>query len=110
MRFLVIQEPKDEVVGSNPPGEMLESIIRHMKYYRDLEEKGKVVEKGGFAGLRGGFGIFRMESLEELNRVLNFAPASQYMKTKIYPLVSMEDREEQLKKMLESVKGEVVFA
>jgi len=101
MRFLVIQTPKDEVVGVAPAGDMIETILKHMEYFRELKQRGKIIEEGAFAGLRGGFGIFEVESLEELNRLINFAPASQYMHTEIYPLISREERERQLKEMLD---------
>ncbi len=107
----MIQSPKDDVVGTAPAGEMIDSILKHMNYFRELRERGKIIEEGAFAGLRGGFGIFEVDSLEELNRIINFAPASQYMHTEIYPLIDREERERQLKEMLENIRGELrVFA
>ncbi len=104
MRFLVIQRPKDEVVGTTPPGEMIEHVLRHMEYFRELREKGIIIEEGAFAGLRGGFGIFEVSSLEELNSILNLAPAMPYMHTEIYPLVSRETRVKQLEEQLSRLK------
>jgi muconolactone delta-isomerase len=104
MRFLVIQKPKDEVVGTTPPGEMIEHVLRHMEYFRELKEKGIVIEDGAFAGVRGGFGIFEVESLEELNSILNHAPAMPYMHTEIYPLVSRDTRVKQLEEQLRKLR------
>lgn len=101
MRFLVIQTPKEDIPGSRPPNEILEQIIDHLSYYKELQDKGTVIESGGFAGLKGGFGVFEVDSLEVLNELVNFAPGTPFMNTEIYPLVDTETRIQQLKEQKE---------
>jgi muconolactone delta-isomerase len=101
MRFLVIQTPKEDVPGKWPAKEMLSKIVDHLNYYRELKEKGTVVAAGAFAGQRGGFGVFKVGSLEELNELVNYAPGTPYMNTEIYPLVDTDTRIAQLKEQKE---------
>lgn len=110
MRFLVIQTPKEDVPGKKPAEEMLSKIIDHLAYYKELQEKGTVIESGGFAGLRGGFGVFRVESLEVLNEIVNFAPGTPYMSTQIYPLVDTDTRIRQLKEQMVKFSKKMAMA
>ncbi len=104
MRFLVIMKPVEETVGQFKPRQIMRIIIQHLEYLEDLQAQGKVIESGSFAGLRGGFGILEVKSLEELNDLINFAPGMPYMETEIYPLVSGSARIKQLKKLLEKIE------
>lgn len=101
MRFLVIMTPVETAVTNLKAQKILKIITSHVEYLEDLQMQGKVVESGSFAGLRGGFGILDVESLNELNDIVNLDPAMPYMDTKVYPLVSGEDRVRQLKKRMQ---------
>ncbi len=104
MRFLVIMKPVEEAVGKFKPRHIMKIIIQHLEYLEDLQAQGKVIESGSFAGLRGGFGILEVKSLEELNDLVNLAPGMPYMETEIYPIISGSVRIKQLKKLLEKVE------
>jgi uncharacterized protein YciI len=101
MRFLVIMVPVEAAVTNLKPQRILKIITSHVEYLEDLRAQGKVVESGSFAGLRGGFGILEVESLKELNDIVNLDPAMPYMQTEIYPIITGSDRIEQLKKRLQ---------
>lgn len=100
MRFLVKHTPKDEVLLT-PPKEMQGIIISHLEYLVGLEEEGKIVDSGAFAGLRGGFLVVEADSTEELDSMLNLAPGMSFMNTEVYPLVDLSTRIEQMKKRKE---------
>jgi len=101
MRFLVIMTPVETAVTNLKAQKILKIITSHVEYLEDLQMRGKVVESGSFAGLRGGFGILEVESLNELNDIINMDPAMPFMDTKIYPLVSGDDRIKQLRKRMQ---------
>ena len=101
MRFLVVQQPKEDVPGKYKAEEMISRVLAHMEYFKDLKGKGDVVFDGAFAGQRGGFGVFEVDTLEELSEIINYAPATPYMDTEIFPLVDMDSRIEQLKEQME---------
>ncbi len=100
--------PVEEAVTNLKAQKILKIIASHVDYLEDLRAQGKVVESGSFAGLRGGFGILEVDSLTELNDVVNLDPAMPYMKTTIYPIISGSDRIKQLKKRLQMEKGEEI--
>ncbi len=100
MRFLVIMTPVEGAVTNLEPQKILKIVTSHVEYLEDLQMQGKVAESGSFAGLRGGFGILDVESLNELNDIVNLDPAMPYMETKIYPLISGDERIKQLKKRM----------
>lgn len=100
MRFLVKHTPKDGVLLT-PPKEMQGIIIDHLEYLVGLEEEGKIVDSGAFAGLRGGFLVVEASSTEELDSMLNLAPGMSFMNTEIYPLIDLRSRIEQMKRRKE---------
>jgi len=105
MRFMIKHTPKDEVLAT-PPEEMQDLIIDHLEYLIGLEDEGKVVDSGAFAGLRGGFLVMEAESIEELDGMLSRAPGMPFLNTEVYPLVDLRTRLERLRRRRERMLQE----
>jgi len=68
----------------------LDAIPAEIEYQKALEKKGKTIAKYTFAGRDEGFGIYDVESHEELNELLAKCPSSLMLSFEAIPLVDFE--------------------
>ncbi len=93
MRFLVLEEAKD-ILYTFPRDEAFAMMEQHIEYMRNLVAKSKVVAASGFAFKEGGFAVFEVDSLQELNELIQGSPAGGVMKREVLPLTNLEDSAE----------------
>lgn len=86
-RFLVIWKLEVGRVGP----ETMAAVVRQLEYGRTLEAEGKVEARYHVVGAHGGAWIYRVESHEELDRLLARAPAYNYATYQVLPLAEMEE-------------------
>ena len=86
MRFLVVSKGREMAplpAAAGMTQQMLGWIEAHTK-------SGKMEQAWSFAGVIGGGGILNVESLEELNEIMEGFPFAPVSTVEIYPLVELE--------------------
>ncbi len=86
MKFLVLWSLAIERL-SEP---MLKAVMRVPDYAKPLEASGKIEKRYHVVGKHGGAWIFKVESNEELERLLAMSPVYNYARYEVIPLADME--------------------
>ena len=99
---------KGEVKGilPLPPEQSLELRVKEWETIMSYREQGKALAGGAMAGLKGGCGIFNVDSVEELHTLVCQLPAFPYCEWEIIPLVSVEYALEHAKQSLAAVRAQ----
>jgi muconolactone delta-isomerase len=87
MKFLVLWHL--EAGRLNP--EVIKAVLEQPTYGRKLEEQGKLECRYHVVGRQGGAWIYKVESNEELDRLLAMAPVFNFAKYEVLPLAEMTD-------------------
>jgi muconolactone delta-isomerase len=85
MRFLIVTKSKSPL-----PLEMAMPMLQAMKGWLS-QNSAKTRESWGFAGTQGGGGIIEVDSLEELDAIMQAFPLAPFSETEIYPLVDVQE-------------------
>ncbi len=63
------------LLSMNPGKNLTEELIRgHVRYLRNLDQQGKLVVCGPFRDYKGGMVVFRADSYEEAQRIVESDP------------------------------------
>jgi muconolactone delta-isomerase len=74
-----------------PPPDMAMGLFEGLSEWAKAEqEQGKLEQVWSFAGMPGGGGIANVNSLEELDAMMNSFPLSPFSTIQVYPLVELE--------------------
>lgn len=84
--FLVIWKLEISRVGPD----MMRAVLRQQEHGRQLEERGKLLQRYHVVGGHGGAWIYEVESHEELDNLLASAPAYNYATYSVYALARMD--------------------
>lgn len=98
---------KGELKGAYPlpPEQFLELVVKGLEAEISYREHGKIMVHGTFAGGKGGYNIYDVESNEELHALVAQLPLFPYCDWEIVPLVSYEQALESTKQALASVRS-----
>jgi len=88
MQCLIIIRPKKGL----PYKEYAEALVEQAGLNLRLEIRGKIVAGGIFTGEVGGCGIFLVQSIEELNEIIETFPMLAYADIEVHPLISFQRR------------------
>ncbi len=99
MRFLVVTKSKAPF-----PPEMAMGLVDAMEgWVQKYTASGKIEQTWGFAGLQGGGGIFKVNSLEELDAIMTEFPFAPFSDTEIYGLSDLQTRLQNMKKVMQAM-------
>ena len=85
MRFLVVTKAKHPW-----PPEMGEGLFDAMIAWLDQNERaGNLEQSWNFAGIQGGGGILKVDSLEELDGIMTAFPLAPFSETSIFALTDL---------------------
>ena len=103
MLFLV----KAELRGTYPlpPEQFLELVVKDLETEINYQKKGKILAQGAFAGGKGGYNIYDVESNEGLHTLISQLPLFPFCDWEIVPLVSYEKAVESTKQSLASIQA-----
>jgi muconolactone delta-isomerase len=87
MKFLVLWHFE---IG-NPAPEVIRAITQQPQYGERLEKEGKLECRYHVVGSHGGAWIYKVDSNEELDRLLAMSPVYNYAKYEVLPLAEMTD-------------------
>ncbi len=87
MKFLVLWHL--EVARLTP--DVIKAVMEQPNYGKRLEEQGKLECRYHVVGRHGGAWIYKVDSNEELDRLLATAPVFNYAKYEVLPLADMSD-------------------
>jgi muconolactone delta-isomerase len=87
MKFLVLWHFE---IG-NPTPEVIRAITQQPQYGQRLEKEGKLECRYHVVGSHGGAWIYKVDSNEELDRLLAMSPVYNYAKYEVLPLAEMTD-------------------
>jgi muconolactone delta-isomerase len=87
MKFLVLWHFD---VGRLSP-EVIRAITQQPEYGLRLEKQGKLECRYHVVGSHGGAWIYKVDSNEELDRLLAMSPVYNYAKYEVLPLAEMQD-------------------
>ena len=98
---------KGEVKGvlPLPPEQSLELQVKEWETCLSYREQGKTLAGGALAGRKGGCGIFNVDLVEELHRLVSQLPCFPFGEWEIIPLVPIEHALEQAKEALAQLRG-----
>ncbi len=86
MKFLVVTKSSQPL-----PPEMATGIMdASAEWARKHTASGKIEQTWSFAGLQGGGGILNVNSLEELDAIMNEFPFAPFADIEIYGLVDLQ--------------------
>jgi muconolactone delta-isomerase len=68
-------------------------------------KSGKIEQTWSFAGIAGGGGILSVDSLEELDAVMQGFPFGQFSEIEIYPLADLTASLQQQKAIVQAMAG-----
>jgi muconolactone delta-isomerase len=87
MKFLVLWHLE---AGKLSP-EVVKAVLDQPSYGKKLEQQGKLECRHHVVGRHGGAWIYKVESNEELDRLLAMAPVFNFAKYEVLPLAEMTD-------------------
>lgn len=87
MKFLVLWHL--QVSGLTP--EVIRAVMEQPKYGKRLEQQGKLECRYHVVGRHGGAWIYKVDSNEELDRLLATAPVFNFAKYEVLPLAEMNE-------------------
>lgn len=70
------------------------AVLEMPEYAQRLEAQGKIEKRYHIVGKHGGAWIYKVESHEELERLLALAPVYNFAEYTIYPLAEMQGQTE----------------
>ncbi|MDH5623713.1 MAG: YciI family protein [Candidatus Bathyarchaeota archaeon] len=95
MKFLILQKSK------HVPVEIWAKLFpAHFKYLDNLEKEGKIEISYHLIGQQGTLLIVKVDSEEELTRIIGDDPLFFYSEREIYPLTTREDHKKYLKQII----------
>ncbi len=99
MRFLVVTKSKVPF-----PPEMALGLLDAMEeWVRKYTTNGKLEQVWGFAGIQGGGGIVNVNSLEELDAIMNEFPFAPFSDTEIYGLADLQTGLQNMKQVIQAM-------
>jgi muconolactone delta-isomerase len=88
MKFLVLWHFEISRLGAD----VVQALVERMpKYTRQLEKDGKLECRYHVIGSHGGAWIYKVESNEELDRLLAMSPVYNFASYQVLPLAEMTD-------------------
>jgi muconolactone delta-isomerase len=97
MLFLFKGETKGVV--PIPPEQYFERAVKQVETLMSYKQQGKILAGGVMVGRRGSYAIFDVESIEELQKLVNQMPMNPFTENEVVPLVSYELAIETAKKL-----------
>ena len=99
MKFLVITKSKAPF-----PPEMALGLVEAMEgWVQKYKSSGKIEQVWSFAGLQGGGGIVTVNSLEELDAIMNEFPFGPFSDTEILGLADLQAGLQNMKQMIQAM-------
>jgi len=87
MKFLVLWH----IENTRLTPEIISAVLDQPKYGRKLEAQGKLECRYHVVGSHGGAWIYRVDSNEELDRLLAMSPVYNFAAYQVLPLAEMTD-------------------
>jgi len=103
MKFLVVAKTRE--IPPVPTERLLEMVVGEWQTALQFRKEGKAEVGYALAGLKGGTGIFEVESGAELNATLSRLPFYPFLDIQIYPLMTVDEALTQAKQSLEAFKA-----
>ena len=101
MRFLVVTKPQFPI-----PPEAVDGLLHELAGWASKwTSQGKLEQVWGFAGFHGIGGIFKVDSLEDLDAVISEFPFWIFSVAEITPLISLDDRIQRDKEARQATDG-----
>jgi muconolactone delta-isomerase len=99
MRFLLVTKSKAPF-----PPEIAIGLVDAMEgWVQKYTASGKIEQSWGFAGLQGGGGILKVNSLEELDAIMAQFPFAPFSDTEIYGLADLQTRLQTMKQAMQAM-------
>ena len=95
MYFYVKGGPKKD--APPPPPDIKERVVKEWEHVIAQRKEGKIVDAYGYADRKGGFIVYKVESREELEKLLNELPMAPFSEWEIIELVTLEEALERTK-------------
>ena len=87
MKFLVLWR----IENTRLTPEIISAVLDQPKYGKKLEAQGKLECRYHVVGSHGGAWIYKVDSNEELDRLLAMSPVYNFAKYQVLPLAEMAD-------------------
>jgi len=87
MKFLVLWHIEVRRLST----EVVKAVLEQPQYGKRLEEEGKLESRYHVVGSHGGAWIYKVDSNEELDRLLARAPVFNFASYQVLPLAEMSD-------------------
>jgi len=99
MKFLVVTKSKIAF-----PPEMALGLVEAMEeWIQKYTKNGKLEQIWGFAGLQGGGGIAKVNSLEELDAIMTEFPFGQFSDIEVYGLADVNTGLQTMKQAIQAM-------